>query len=234
MNANSLARHYSCFTCEERFRLIMAASGRGDEAERERLVRSGEKLTLTMPDHAPYSLALSELSFLFYIELQEEAARFHDAFDSADEACARDDHQGEHDEGGDATGDESETGQGGSAGQEPEEDHSSNRRSGERFLDLAFATGYVLRTKAAGWDLFCARLTVPSRLLWEGLPGLDRLERALALAEKAAFAPEGWLGWLNRMRPQGEQPLTKVPLTAEQVADATEQAFRHRVAWWGG
>lgn len=34
MNANAVAKHYAILTAEERFRLILAASGRGDAAER--------------------------------------------------------------------------------------------------------------------------------------------------------------------------------------------------------
>jgi hypothetical protein len=102
-----------------------------------------------------------------------------------------------------------------------------------RALDIAFAAGYMLRTKANGWKLFCERLNVPPFLLWEEFPGFDRVQRALALAEKAAFVPEGFLVWLNRVRPKGEPELTAVPLTVEGVADETEKAYRHRVQWWG-
>jgi hypothetical protein len=43
----------------------------------------------------------------------------------------------------------------------------------------------------------------PSFLLWEGLPGFDRLQRILAVAEEAAFVPEGMVRWLNSIRPEG-------------------------------
>ena len=90
-----------------------------------------------------------------------------------------------------------------------------------------------MRTKADGWKLFCARLTVPPFLLWEGFPGFDRLQRALALTEKAAFTPEKFLRWLNTVRPAGKPELTEAPLTVEGVADANEKVFRQRTAWWG-
>src|SRR5262245_39764486 len=38
MNVNSVVNRYKNLTPEERFRLILAASGRGDESERDRLV----------------------------------------------------------------------------------------------------------------------------------------------------------------------------------------------------
>ena len=77
-------------------------------------------------------------------------------------------------------------------------------------------------------------MTVPPFALWENLPGFDRLQRALKLAERAAFAPEGFLRWLNDIRPAGEAKRTEVPLTVEGMAAATEELFRQRVDWWGG
>jgi hypothetical protein len=82
--------------------------------------------------------------------------------------------------------------------------------------------------------LFCARLSVPPFALMEGLPGFDRLRRALALTERAAFVPAGFLRWLNEARPAGAAEMTEVPLTAEAVADEVERLFRDRAAWWGG
>jgi hypothetical protein len=68
----------------------------------------------------------------------------------------------------------------------------------------------------------------------EGLPGLDRLRRALAVAESAAFAPEGFLRWANAARPKGSPEVTEIPLRVEELADALEELFRERVKWWCG
>src|SRR5262245_29894012 len=86
MNANALARNYARLTPEERFRLILAAGGRGDEAERDRLVNAGERITLSMPDHSPYAHAFDELARLIFIELLETAAGYLDAYHHADDA----------------------------------------------------------------------------------------------------------------------------------------------------
>ncbi len=99
---------------------------------------------------------------------------------------------------------------------------------------LALAAGFVLRTKAEGWKLFCERLNVPALVLWRLYPGLDRLQRALALAEKAAFTAEGFLRWANAVRPAGKPGWIEVLPTVEGVASATEEMFRQRVAWWRG
>jgi hypothetical protein len=77
-------------------------------------------------------------------------------------------------------------------------------------------------------------LNVPPFLAWQGLPGLNRLQRAVSLAESVAFAPEGFLRWLNRTRPQGCPELRDVPLTVEGIAAATESLFREQAAWWDG
>lgn len=196
MNTGALARQYRELTPEERFRLIFAASGRGDNAERERLATTGQRIKLSVRDHMPYAQAFEEVATLFFAELLEEAGRYFDAFSRADDF-----------------------------GEGP---------AWERSIDLALAAGFMLRTKTAGWKLFCERLNVPPFLLWAGLPGFERLQRALDLAGRAAFKPEGFLCWMNRVRPAGKPELTEFPLTPERLADATLQAYRARAAWWGG
>ena len=72
-----------------------------------------------------------------------------------------------------------------------------NRPLWQRLLELAYAAGFMLRTKADGWKLFCERLHVPPFLVWQELPGFERLQEALAQTEKTAFNAEGMLRWLN-------------------------------------
>jgi hypothetical protein len=81
VNANVLARHYARLTPAERFRLILAANARGDETEQNRLCHSGRLLTLQVPDYLPLVQAFDELAEIVFLELLEEAARHHDAFD---------------------------------------------------------------------------------------------------------------------------------------------------------
>jgi hypothetical protein len=69
-----------------------------------------------------------------------------------------------------------------------EDDADGMSSPGRRLLDMAFVAGYMLKTKTTGWKLFCDRLCVPPFLLWETLPGYDRLERAWKTAEHVAFA----------------------------------------------
>jgi hypothetical protein len=219
MNANAIARHYAgSLTPEERFRLILAASGRGDEAERTRLASAAPRIALATPDHFPCSQAFHELSLLIFIELLDTAAHYAEALALADDEP----------EAGEAVAPEDEA--------EPTEQGARKRPAWQRFLDLALGFGYMLRVKARGWQLFCERLNVPPFQVWQlgPLPGFARLQRCLTLAEKAAFTAEGFLTWANRIRPAGEPERADVPLTAEGIADATEAMFRERAAWWGG
>jgi hypothetical protein len=236
MNANAVAKHYACLTPEERFRLILAASGRGDAVERDRLVRAGQWIKLALPNHAPYVHAFDELALLTYLELLKAAACYRDALDRAVSGRDWSGNEAEqtNDDRREVAGAEVEATVDAKASADAGAPDARNRPAWQRTLDLALAAGFTLRTEADGWLRFCERLHVPPFLLWQDLPGFDRLQRALALADKAAFVPEGMRGWLNTIRPAGAPELTEVPLTVEAVADATEEAFRQRVHWWGG
>jgi hypothetical protein len=215
MNAKSLARHYDSLTAEERFSLIMAAGARGDEAEQERLVNAGKRITLSMPDHSPYGHAFNELVLLIFIELQDLAASYEEAFVRWAEAQDIDDED--------------------EADLDSPEDDQAEQPTGDMWRDTALATGFVLKEKVNGWKLFCERMSIPPVRLWECLPGLDRLQRALRLADELAYLPEGMVRWLNRIRPEGAPEVTlEGILSAEKAADKLEELYHDRVEWWGG
>jgi hypothetical protein len=243
MKANSVARNYGRLTPEERFRLIMAANGRGDEAERERLVNAGGRITLSMFDHAPLVHAFDEIALLVFVELLAEASSYLESFHLVDDVSEWNDATGEgndddaidEDEELASASEEDESDSNGNAGVAGGQEKREKRRTGrQRRWNLTLAAGFVLKVKADGWKLFCEQLTVPPFATWTDLPGFDRLERALALAEHAGFLPAGMVRWLNDVRPAGTPALSTVPLTVEGIADATAKMFQDRVDWWGG
>jgi hypothetical protein len=63
IDTKALARRYANLTSEKRFRLILAAGSRSDQAEWDRLVSSGGPIAHFMQDHAPYAHAFDELVF---------------------------------------------------------------------------------------------------------------------------------------------------------------------------
>jgi len=219
MTAAAIARQYDRLTPEERFRLILVAGGRGDDAERERLVRASGRIHLSMSDYSPYSIALQDVSLMIYIEVLNESARYRESLALADQEDDRDTAtRGEADP--DMDDDEPET--------------ADLEFANERKLRMALAAGYVLRAKVEGWKQFCERWNNPPFLFWEELPGFDQFQSALKLTDLAAFTAEGFLRWLNKVRPRDYPLITKVPVTAERTADDVERAFQIRIEWWNG
>jgi hypothetical protein len=219
MTADAIARQYPQLTPEERFRLILAAGGRADDAERERLVRASGRIHLTMPDYSPYANALQDISLMIYIEVLNEAALYRECLALADQEDDRDAAtRGEADP--DMDDDEPET--------------AELEFANERKLRMALAAGYVLRTKAEGWKQFYERWGNPPFLLWEDLPGFKQFQSALKLTDLVAFTAEGFLRWLNKVRPAGYPPITEVPVTAERTAGDVERALQIRIEWWSG
>lgn len=250
MNAKTLADKYDRLTPEETFRLILAAAGRNDEVERERLIQARPPISLKIPDHMPHAIAFGELALYYFIELQDHAASYFDLLVRADlfeESVlappnfggVETDDENLHDE-ADHRVNSRESSE--SDDEESDDDcpdwdpdaESPARSAGERCFRAALAEGYVLKAKADAWKLFCKRLDIPPFVLWQGLPGLKRLMVALDLAEKAAFSKEGIVRWLNEVRPAGEPRLTSPPFEVDETADSIAEAFRDRVRWWGG
>jgi hypothetical protein len=245
MNTNVLAKHYARLTPEERFRLILAAGARGDEAEQHRLQHAGQRLTLRMPDHSPWAHAFDELAGMVFLEILEEAAKHHDAFECWGDAGevwsnARGTDENRVDEDEDVADDPDSmpveaNGTGITSANSDEGDFQA------RMFDLYLAQGFILKTKIAGWKLFCERLSIPAFAVWQWFPGFQRLQHALQLLEDnefrpaPAFRPEGMLRWLSRIRPKGApEPSLENLISPERFADDLDKVFRQRVAWWGG
>jgi hypothetical protein len=221
MNLKTLAKHYDTLNPHERFTLIFLAGARGDKAEQARLVAAGEQITLSMQDYAPYAHAFNELALVVYIELLAEASSYLESLHFADDT----------DDLGDVAPEE-DSDEGTS---EEESDADDVEPSiADCWFDLALAKGYVLKTRAGAWRLFCERRSFPPFAAWEGLPGFDRLQRALTASEKAAFVPEGFLRWANAARPEGAPEVTEIPLSVEGLSNALEELFKKSVKWWCG
>lgn len=207
MKIPTLYRKYAAFTPEERFRLILAASARGDEADRDRLEHAAMPVTLATGEHVPWSQAFLELALMVYIELLADAAEYQDLLHHW-------------------------------AYLDPDADGDSPSRSlADRCRDVAYARGYFLRTKLAGWVLFCEARTLPPYLLWEHLPGYDRFRQVADLTQASdtrpplAFTAEEMTAFLARFC-RGDTPPTL--FTPAASACELEETFLTRVRWWCG
>lgn len=78
-----LSNQYQHLTPIERFRLVLAADGRGDGAEIERLTNAGGTEPRRVSDHRRYSRAFIDLAHLAYMDVVEEAAGFLDILNHA-------------------------------------------------------------------------------------------------------------------------------------------------------
>jgi len=213
---------YGLLSPEERFRLILAAGDRGDMVERDRLVAAGGRIELSFKEHAPWSLAFQELAlsvFMEFVEYASEQRQYLDWLDQVGQPPSGDvDDQGEEDD-----------------SEFPED------KQREWLWDMALAQGFILKTSAAGWRMFCEQLNLPPYAVWKLLPGFERLERSLRAVEGseswpgAAFAPEGMVEFFRRHRPSGEPaPTLEAILTPERYAKELDGYFRKRARDNGG
>jgi hypothetical protein len=232
MNPADLSRHYSSLSPEERFKLILAAIARGDDAELQRLHNAGRRITVSQYDHAPYLRAFLDLATMCYFKVIDDAARYLEALHGAGDPGRCED--AAQDETGGSTPRESEQTQAApaapvgahpAAGRSPRDAGRAIRSAGRAHWRRVLAAGYVLRTNVAGWQRFCEQLPVPPWWMWSTLPGFDRLQRALAQAEKVAFTSEEYQRWVNEECPEWAASETN-PLTVEAVAAEVAQKFQ--------
>lgn len=76
MNTNALAKRYNLLTPLERLPLIVAASVRGDELERDRLSHSAPRVLWKLSDYFPHAEALGSLALVHLADMLDQVAVF--------------------------------------------------------------------------------------------------------------------------------------------------------------
>jgi hypothetical protein len=76
MNTKTLCRHYDALTPWERLPLIMSASARGDNVERERLVQAAPKNSYQLPDYWGLGHGLADLAKVYLMDQLDKAALY--------------------------------------------------------------------------------------------------------------------------------------------------------------
>jgi hypothetical protein len=187
MKTKNLANLYAQLSAEERFRLIVAASDRGDETERERLESVSERITFFNLDYSPYAQALQEFATLEFLVLVEEVVKFDYALERWSDADMMHCVDGQTDT--------------------PAPPENDARTIKDQLFQMFLAEGFLLRMRVAGWTLFCSRMGVSPFGLWQYLPGFERLQRKLNMVEETtdrpwrAFTPADMTRSRNRIRP---------------------------------
>jgi hypothetical protein len=186
--AKALACCYDRLTPDERFKLMLAARGRNDEAEEDRLIHAGETIPVRMRDIFPHLMAFQTVSMLAFIELLDHAADAEAAWFAAESSV-------------------------------------ESEERAERWGRIANVFGYRLRVKWLGWIRFCEEMTVPPRHFWVGLPGLERIERSLQVAELMDCSDAEFLAIVNAGRKPSRAEVTEVGFTVEAAATTLRQMF---------
>jgi hypothetical protein len=88
MNTKALAREYDKLKPRERLPLIVAASLRGDEAERGRLMRSAPTALCMLPDYHGLAEGVERLALMHLLELLDLATMYWHCSDRLDGAAA--------------------------------------------------------------------------------------------------------------------------------------------------
>ena len=170
-----------------------------------------------LEDAARYSEVFAQADRL---RLGADDAAIHDATETDADATnqtAKDDHVATHDSCRDSAKSEQ-----------------TNTPLWKYYLDLGRAAGHLLLARTARWQRFCQKMNVPPYLLWEQLPGFDRLRRTLAEAEKTSFSTDEFSCWLNDPCSEGMPEITAFTADPSIGAAADMETFRQLVRQWGG
>jgi hypothetical protein len=109
-----------------------------------------------------------------------------------------------------------------------------------RFQELwhaCLAWGFTLKAFIDGWHLFCEQLAVPPYLIWETLPGFERLVCDLQRIQNhlPAFTPQQMVEYLRCQREDQEpEPTLDSLASPESYADGWMAALREHAQRLGG
>jgi hypothetical protein len=223
MSLSTLTRNYDKLTADERLALILNAAARGDDTERERLLATAPRITLSWGHHNAHVAAFVAISQAVLLELLDLTGECVEALILSAYP---------EDGTGRAKGNRGRAaaGSGKGKGKVPP------RPPGARYLDLFRIKAFRMTVEMAGWRLFCEGRHFPPLWLWDGQPGYERMLRGLALAQQFAFTAESMLAWLNARRVEGTPELVELPahLVPEKIAEGLEDRYREFVRHHGG
>jgi hypothetical protein len=165
-HTNGICKLYDRLRPAERVALILAASARGDEQERERLVSTGARVTYRLQDHFGRVEALSKISKLYLLQQLDLSVHLSHGvgiLEAADYAPPGDRRQ------------------------------ATARRRAERAVALV---AYRIVTRASAWRLFCAGASLDTAMLLTILPGHDTAADSEALARDLTCTRDEALAFL--------------------------------------
>ena len=204
MNSNGLAKHYEALTPRERVPLIMAASSRGDEVERERLVNSAPKSGLRVANYFGFSQAVQEACFAYLLDQLNLAACFWRAEGLLASVCDLADHPKRR----------------------KKRDESEQARE-DRMLFLVRWFGYRIVVNADAWRRFCAELNIETPRMVAVLSDQLMLNDVEECARIVAFSADE----ANACPGHWKDENVRAP-TVDDVLKTWREFLDARMKWW--
>ena len=171
MNLNGVARHYDQLTPLERLPLIIAATARGDEAERQRLVHSAPLRFFREGDYGELAEELQRCAFLHLLYQLDDIA-----------LCWR------------AAAVLEQCGWWAKTKREKRE----TRELRDRVWNCLRLITYRFTARAECWKRLCADLSIDADVLLQKLPGYECVKENEGLCAKLAFTPEEAKAFLRK------------------------------------
>ena len=198
---NNVSKQYGLLKPIERFRLVLAASERKDDADLDKLKASGKLLQFAASDDYPYQRAFISLAHWTFMGVLEEAADYRELLDYA--TFMKDLETKEV----------------------PEDEDDCLPRPWRHVM----FQGYIFRTRYKGWLRFCKGLGVSPFTLWKDYPGFTRLDATFVLSGKMSFRREGFVRTVLKRQEITADDIAKCPLTPKAVALELKEMFREMV-----
>ena len=213
MNTNPLTRRYKELTARERLQLIIAASARGDDVEREKLLGSAPTICLRAGHHYHLAEALFRAAHCHVAFLSDLAAKYWQWWGLWGWHCLRD---------------ETEKGNGG-AGRK----RGAARTAETRLCNLTRYHAFLFVTHVDGWKKFCDELLIDAEVLLDDMPGWEMAKRTEGKAREDALSRDDALMFLlaeaiKTQRPEAERLDDPTVPTAEELAQEWHKILERR------
>lgn len=223
MNTKISSKMYDQLTARERLSLLLAASGRQDAVERQRLMDSAPRESFSAPHHYGLITALVKAADTHLLSLLDVAASYWQWW-----GLLGWHHVSRHSQ--------TVAGQGGVAATSalPVED-----KEELRLMGMVRFQGYLFITYVDGWKQFCRDWPLDPAPLLHSKPGWDMVVRTEAQARKDAYLPEEAELFLISEMPLPEEDTDEeleLPqvVTVQGMAQAWRAYIEHYLECHGG
>jgi hypothetical protein len=205
MNTHGLSQLYDQLTPAERLALIMAASVRGDEAEKQRLIAAAPEVSLRVPDYYPLAKALANVVDYHLLTLLDLAAQFWQWWGMWITHIGRDSSAGNP-----------------KTGRRRKTDADRLREWRVRGITRYFASRFVAHRH--GWQQFCTDMHIDPEVQLDFMIGWDTILRTDEAARELAFSAEEAAQFvrLETMPVEGNESLERGPVPVESLEELAE------------